>query len=222
MANTEAGALNFSLPSRHGLTQIGAMNTRAPQVVLVRHGETEWSRSGQHTGRTDLPLVEEGRLMGERLRVPLRAWRFAAVWTSPLTRALETCVLAGYGDVAQKRDDLMEFNYGDYEGRTGADIRTTRPGWTLWNDGVPNGETMEQVGARADRIIAEARALQDDVLLFSHGHLLRILAARWLGLPPDDGRLFHLSTASISVLGFEAGRSQPVLSGWNDTTHLKE
>ncbi|WP_223637520.1 histidine phosphatase family protein [Corallococcus sp. EGB] len=198
------------------------MNTRAPQVVLVRHGETEWSRSSQHTGRTDLPLLEEGRRMAERLRAPLSKWRFAAVWTSPLTRALETCVLAGYGDVARKKDDLREFDYGDYEGRTGADIRTTRPGWTLWKDGVPNGETMEEVGARADRIIAEARALQDDVLLFSHGHMLRILASRWLGLPPDGGRLFHLGTASISVLGSEAGGSQPVLVSWNDTTHLTD
>lgn len=197
------------------------MNSRAPQLVLVRHGETEWSRSSQHTGRTDLPLLEEGRQMAEQLRAPLSAWRFAAVWTSPLSRALETCVLAGYGDVAQKRDDLMEFNYGDYEGRIGADIRTTRPGWTLWADGVPNGETLEEVGARVDRVIAEARALQDDVLVFSHGHLLRILAARWLGLPPDGGRLFHLGTASISVLGSEAGGRQPVLVSWNDTTHLR-
>ncbi|MCY1035165.1 histidine phosphatase family protein [Corallococcus sp. BB11-1] len=198
------------------------MKTRAPQVVLVRHGETEWSRSSQHTGRTDLPLLEEGRVMGEKLHVPLRAWSFAAVWSSPLKRALETCVLAGYGGVVQKRDDLMEFDYGDYEGRTGADIRTTRPDWTLWAHGVPNGETLEQVSARADRIIADARALQDDVLLFSHGHMLRIIAARWLGLPPDGGRLFHLGTASISVLGSEAGGRQPVLESWNDTTHLKE
>ncbi|RKH65785.1 histidine phosphatase family protein [Corallococcus llansteffanensis] len=197
------------------------MKTRAPQVVLVRHGETEWSRSSQHTGRTDLPLLEDGRKMGAQLGAPLRAWSFAAVWSSPLARALETCVLAGYGDVVQKRDDLMEFDYGDYEGRTGADIRTTRPGWTLWRDGVPNGETLEQVAARVDRVIADARALQDDVLLFAHGHVLRILAARWLGLPPDGGRLFHLDTASISVLSSEAGGAQPVLVSWNDTTHLK-
>ncbi|RKG89861.1 histidine phosphatase family protein [Corallococcus terminator] len=197
------------------------MKTRAPQVVLVRHGETEWSRTSQHTGRTDLPLLEEGRAMGEKLRAPLSAWSFAAVWTSPLTRALETCVLAGYGDAAQKRDDLMEFDYGDYEGRTGADIRSTRPDWTLWKDGVPNGETLEQVGARADRIIADARAIQDDVLLFSHGHMLRIIAARWLGLPPEGGRLFQLGTAAISVLGSEPDGVQPVLAGWNNTAHLK-
>ncbi|MCY1043544.1 histidine phosphatase family protein [Corallococcus sp. bb12-1] len=197
------------------------MKIRAPQVVLVRHGETEWSRTSQHTGRTDLPLLEEGRAMGEKLRTPLSAWSFAAVWTSPLTRALETCVLAGYGDAAQKRDDLMEFDYGDYEGRTGADIRSTRPDWTLWKDGVPNGETLEQVGARADRIIADARAIQDDVLLFSHGHMLRIIAARWLGLPPEGGRLFQLGTAAISVLGSEPDGVQPVLAGWNNTAHLK-
>ncbi len=197
------------------------MKTRSPQVVLVRHGETAWSRSSQHTGRTDMPLLEDGRKMGTLLGEPLRAWRFAAVWTSPLSRAAETCALAGYGTVAQRRDDLMEWHYGDYEGRTGAEIRAARPGWSIWKDGVPNGETVAQVGARVDRIIAEARAVDGDVLLFAHGHLLRILAARWLGLPPEGGRLFLLSTASISVLGLDGEAMQPVLASWNDTTHLR-
>ena len=198
-----------------------AMKTRSPQVVLVRHGETEWSRSSQHTGRMDIPLLEDGRKMGMLLGEPLRAWTFAAVRTSPLSRAAETCRLSGYGDVAQRRDDLMEWNYGAYEGRTGADIRSERPGWSIWKDGVPEGETVEEVGTRADRIIAEARSVKGDVLLFAHGHLLRILAARWLGLPAADGRLFLLSTASISVLGHDAEGTQPVLVSWNDTTHLR-
>jgi probable phosphoglycerate mutase len=197
------------------------MKTRSPQVVLVRHGETAWSRSSQHTGRTDIPLLEKGRRMGELLSEPLRAWKFAAVRTSPLSRAAETCKLAGYGDVAQRRDDLMEWHYGAYESRTGADIRAERPGWSIWRDGVPEGETVEQVGERADRVIAEARTVKGDVLLFAHGHLLRILAARWLGLPPADGRLFMLSTASISVLGHDGEGAQPVMVSWNDTTHLR-
>jgi probable phosphoglycerate mutase len=197
------------------------MKPRAPQLVLVRHGETAWSRTGQHTGRTDIPLLEEGRRMGELLGAPLGAWRFAAVWTSPLSRAADTCALAGYGDVARQKPDLMEWDYGAYEGRTKEDIRAERPDWVLWRDGVPRGETAEQVGARADRIIAEARALNGDVALFAHGHLLRVLAARWLGLAPTDGRLFTLGTASISVLGSDVESGQSVLLCWNDTTHLR-
>jgi probable phosphoglycerate mutase len=197
------------------------MSPRSPQLVLVRHGETAWSRSSQHTGRTDIPLLEDGRRMGELLGTPLRAWRFAAVWTSPLSRAAETCALAGYGDVAQHKPDLMEWDYGDYEGRTGEDIRRERPDWVLWRDGVPHGETAEQIGARADRIITEARAVNGDVALFAHGHLLRVLAARWVGLPPTGGRMFALGTASISVLGWDSSGSQPVIHCWNDTTHLR-
>lgn len=159
--------------------------------------------------------------MGELLGAPLRAWRFAAVWTSPLSRAADTCALAGFGDVAVPKPDLLEWDYGAYEGRTKEDIRTKSPGWVLWRDGVPNGETAEQVGARADRVLAEARALDGDVALFAHGHLLRVLAARWLGLPPTDGRLFLLSTASISVLSSDVESGQPVLQCWNDTTHLR-
>jgi probable phosphoglycerate mutase len=197
------------------------MKPRPPVLVLVRHGETAWSRSGQHTGRTDIPLLEDGRLMALELREPLRRWDFAAVWTSPLSRASETCAVAGYGDVAELRTDLMEWNYGTFEGKTKDEIRATSPNWTIWNDGVPCGETARDVGARADRVITEARSVEGNVLVFAHGHLLRVLAARWLGLPATEGRLFALSTASISVLGFDSDGDQPVLQVWNDTTHLR-
>jgi probable phosphoglycerate mutase len=196
------------------------MKPSSPVLVLVRHGETAWSRSGQHTGRTDIPLLEDGRRMATELRAPLRRWDFAAVWTSPLSRASETCALAGYGDVAQLRSDLMEWDYGTFEGKTKDDIRATSPHWTLWTDGVPCGESARDVGARADRIIAEARSVEGNVLLFAHGHLLRVLAARWLGLPPTEGRLFTLSTASLSVLGLDGGGDVQVLQLWNETTHL--
>ena len=197
------------------------MKPRSPVLVLVRHGDTAWSRSGQHTGRTDIPLLEEGRRMATELREPLRAWDFAAVWTSPLSRASETCALAGYGGVAQMRADLMEWDYGTFEGKTKAEIRATSPNWTLWTDGVPCGESARDVGARADRLIAEARSVEGNVLLFAHGHLLRVLAARWLGLPPTEGRLFTLGTASISMLGLDSDGDQQVLQLWNDTTHLR-
>ena len=197
------------------------MKPRSPVLVLVRHGETAWSRSGQHTGRTDLPLLEDGRLMALELREPLRRWDFTAVWTSPLSRASETCALAGYGDVAELRTDLMEWNYGTFEGKTKDEIRATSPNWTIWNDGVPCGETARDVGARADRVIAEARSVEGNVLVFAHGHLLRVLTARWLGLPATEGRLFTLCTASISMLGFDSDGDQPVLQLWNDTTHLR-
>ena len=197
------------------------MKPASPVLVLVRHGDTAWSRSGQHTGRTDIPLLEEGRRMATELREPLRAWDFAAVWTSPLSRASETCALAGYGDVARMRSDMMEWDYGTFEGKTKADIRATSPNWTLWADGVPCGESARDVGARADRIIAEARSVEGNVLLFAHGHLLRVLAARWLGLPPTEGRLFTLNTASISMLGLDSDGDQQVLQLWNDTTHLR-
>jgi broad specificity phosphatase PhoE len=186
---------------------------RAPRVVPIRHGETEWSRAGRHTGRTDVPLTEAGREEARRLRPCLAAWSFAKVLVSPLQRARSTCELAGFGDRAEVRDDLMEWDYGAYEGRATADIRAERPGWFLWRDGVTDGETVEQVGERADRIIAEARSAGGDVLLFAHGHLLRILAARWLGLPPDRGRSFALATGVLSVLGWE--REEPVIERWN-------
>jgi probable phosphoglycerate mutase len=191
------------------------MSTRPPEVVLVRHGETEWSRSGQHTGRTDIPLTERGRREARAAGVALRGREFALVLTSPLQRAAETCRLAGFGEVAVTRDELQEWDYGAYEGRKTNDIRLERPGWTLWSDGVPGGETASQVGARADRVIAELRALSGDAALFAHGHVLRVLAARWLGLEPSAGRLFALDPATISILGYE--RETPVIRGWNES-----
>lgn len=195
--------------------------SRPPQLVLVRHGATEWSLAGRHTGRTDLPLLEEGRRMGRTLAGPLGEWEFSAVWTSPLRRASETCGLAGYGEVARFREELQEWDYGAYEGKTGAELRAQRPGWSLWEHGVPEGESLAQVAARADALIAEARGLQSDLLLFSHGHLLRVLAARWLGLPAEGARLLALGTASISVLGWDSAGRQPLLERWNDTTHWR-
>jgi broad specificity phosphatase PhoE len=189
-------------------------------LVLVRHGETAWSRSGQHTGHSDIPLLEEGRRMATKLREPLSRWRFSAVWTSPLSRARDTCALAGYGDVAQARPDLLEWNYGAYEGKTKEEIRARRPDWTIWSGGVEDGESIEDVGARADRIIAEAHSVEGHVLAFAHGHILRVLAARWLGLPPRDGRLFQLDTAAVSVLALDPDTGQSTLKRWNDTSHL--
>ena len=187
--------------------------SRPPEIVLVRHGETEWSRDGRHTGRTDIPLTEVGRRQAERAGVALRGRTFAVVLTSPLARAAETCRLSGFGDVARVRDELMEWDYGEYEGRRTVEIRTERPGWSLWRDGVPRGETAADAGARVDRIIEELRALDGDALLFAHGHVLRVLAARWLGLDPQDGRLLALDPATISVLGWE--RETAVVRLWN-------
>jgi broad specificity phosphatase PhoE len=185
-----------------------------PEIVLVRHGETLWSRNGQHTGCTDIPLTDEGRRQSERLGDSLRGRRFALVLTSPLQRAAETCRLAGLGDVALLREELMEWDYGAYEGRTTPEIRAEVPGWSLWRDGVPGGETAADVGRRVDRVIAEIGAVDGDVVLFAHGHVLRVLAARWLGLPPTEGRLFALDPATISILGYE--RETPVIRRWNE------
>jgi broad specificity phosphatase PhoE len=192
---------------------VSTSSPRPPEVVLVRHGETEWSASGKHTGRTDVPLTEEGCRQSAAIGAPLQGRRFALVLTSPLSRALESCRLAGFGDVAQVRDDLREWDYGAYEGRTTPEIRDERPGWSLWSDGVPGGETAAEVGARADRVLAELRAVDGDSLVFAHGHLLRVLAARWLGLEPVAGRLFALDPATISILGYE--RETPVIRQWN-------
>jgi probable phosphoglycerate mutase len=183
-------------------------------VVLVRHGETEWSRDGRHTGRTDVPLTEHGREQAEAVGLALRGREFALVRTSPLGRALDTCRLAGFGDRAEQRDDLMEWDYWAYEGRTTSEIRAERPGWTLWRDGVPEGETVEQVGERVDRVLAEVRAADGDALLFAHGHVLRVLTARWLRLEPDAGRLFALDPATLSTLGYE--RETAVVELWNE------
>ena len=184
------------------------------QVVLVRHGQTEWSLSGQHTGTTDIPLTDQGRRDAEALGERLSEWQFSGVLTSPLARALETCRLAGLGDRAETTPDLREWDYGEYEGRRTDDIRKERPGWGIWLHGVPGGETVEDLGRRADRVLDEARSADGDVALFAHGHVLRIVGARWIGLPPDHGRLLALSTASISVLGWE--RETAVIERWNE------
>ena len=194
------------------------MTTRHHRVWLFRHGETEWSLSGQHTGRTDLPLTAAGRHRAEALGHRLSGRPFALVLSSPLGRALETCRLAGYGEVAELAPDLMEWDYGDYEGRRTVDIQKERPGWSLWRDGVPGGETIEQVADRTRRIIETAQSAEGDVALFAHGHVLRVLAACWLGLSPDAGRLFVLGTAAVSVLGHE--RAGPAVIKWNQDSHL--
>ncbi|MGH7265534.1 MAG: histidine phosphatase family protein [Candidatus Rokuibacteriota bacterium] len=183
------------------------------QIWLVRHGETEWSLSGQHTGRTDIPLTPVGRHQAEALGRHLAGRPFALVLTSPLGRARETCRLAGYGSVAEVTDDLREWDYGIYEGRTTAAVRSGEPGWSIWTSPIPEGESIDQVGARASRVIDRALAAGGDVALFGHGHLLRILAACWIGRPPSDGRLFALGTASICILGWE--RETRVIQVWN-------
>jgi broad specificity phosphatase PhoE len=185
----------------------------AQSVVLARHGETEWSLSLRHTGKTDLPLTEEGRRQARALGSRLHAWTFSLVLTSPLQRALETCRLAGYGGRAQLRPDLVEWDYGRYEGLTSQQIEALRPNWSLWRDGCPGGEKAEDVGRRADRVLAEVRSADGDVLIFAHGHVLRVLAARWLGEPPEGGRHYALQTATVSVLGYE--HADPVIRLWN-------
>jgi broad specificity phosphatase PhoE len=184
------------------------------EVVLVRHGETEWTRTRQHTGRTDLPLDEEGREQARPVGKALRERTFGLVLTSPLRRARETAELAGFGAAAEMRDDLAEWDYGEYEGRTTKEIRAERPDWSLWRDGAPGGESPADVGRRADRVIEEIRAAGVDTLVFGHGHQLRVLAARWLGLDAADGRLFVLGTATLSVLGYE--RETAAMLRWNE------
>ncbi len=189
------------------------MPTPPMELWLIRHGETEWSLSGAHTGRTDLPLTAAGERRAAAVGRALGRRRFARVLVSPLGRARETCRLAGYGDVAEVTDDLREWDYGAYEGRTTADIRKEVPGWSVWTGAMPGGETAEQVGARARRVIERALAAGGDVALFAHGHILRILTACWLGLPPDAGRFFALGTAGLSVLGHE--HEWRVVRRWN-------
>ena len=181
--------------------------------MIVRHGETEWSRAGRHTGRTDIPLDEAGRACARALGPMLARWEFTAVYTSPLSRARETCELAGYGDREVVLDDLAEWDYGDYEGMTTEQIRAQRPGWTLWRDGVPGGETLEHVAERARRVVATTDGDDGDVLLVSHGHLLRVLTALWLNLPAARGERFALATGAASVLGYE--HEWTALEAWN-------
>jgi broad specificity phosphatase PhoE len=189
-------------------------------VFLARHGETEWSASGKHTSVTDVPLLEAGRQGARKLGARLAGRSFALVLTSPRARARETCELAGLGGVAEVDEDLVEFDYGSYEGRTTPEIRVERPGWSVWADGSPGGETVEQVGARADRVIRRVLGVDGDVALFAHGHFLRVLGARWIGLEPVYGGNLALSTGSLCELGYE--RERRVIWVWNDTAHLRE
>jgi broad specificity phosphatase PhoE len=183
------------------------------EVVLVRHGETEWSRDLRHTGRTDVPLTDAGRREARQLRGALANRNFARVLTSPLQRAVETCRLAGLEDAAETTDVLLEWDYGEYEGITTKQVRARRPGWFLWRDGCPGGETAADVGARVDPLVDGLAALDGDVALFSHGHVLRVLTARWLALSPESGALFALGTGTLSILGFE--REVRVIRRWN-------
>jgi probable phosphoglycerate mutase len=188
------------------------------RIWLVRHGETEWTKSGQHTGRTDIPLTATGEQQGEALGRHLAGHQFALVLTSPLGRARETCRLAGFDAAAQVSDDLLEWNYGIYEGRTTEAVRAEQPGWSIWTTPIPQGETVDQVGERARRVIERADAVAGDVALFAHAHVLRILGACWIGLPPIHGRSLTLGTASISVLGYE--RETRVIQIWNQDWRL--
>ena len=196
--------------ARKAMTEPGAR----PRLWIVRHGETEWSASGRHTSRTDVPLTRPGEEQAAGLRERLAGIAFALVLTSPRRRALETCRLAGFGGRAIVDDDLAEWDYGADEGRTTAEIRRDRPGWTIWRDGPSGGETIDQVAARAERVIARARAADGDVLAFAHGHLLRILGARWVGLAAVDGRALLLEPATLSILGWE--HESPVIARWNE------
>ena len=196
------------------------MSVALPTIYLARHGETAWSISGQHTGLTDLPLTERGERNARRLGERLKGLKFANILTSPLKRAARTCELAGFGAVAQVESDLLEWNYGEYEGRRTVEIHAERPQWRLFRDGCPGGESPGQVGARADRIVRRVRALKGHTLLFSSGHFLRVLAARWLGLEAAAGRYFILSTASLSALGYEHDLSDPAICLWDDSRHV--
>jgi broad specificity phosphatase PhoE len=194
-----------------------------PIIYLARHGETAWSLSGQHTGLTDLPLTARGERNASRLRQRLAGLTFVKVFTSPLQRARRTCELAGFGPVAEIDNDLLEWNYGEYEGRRTSEIRAERPNWQLFRDGCPGGESPEQVAARADRAVRRLRAVEGDVLLFSSGHFLRVLAVRWIGLElTTNARLFMLSTASLSAVGYEDSLERPVIRLWNETRHVEE
>lgn len=198
------------------------MSETLPKIYLARHGETEWSLTGQHTGISDIPLTEHGERNARNLGERLRGMRFAKVWTSPLQRSRRTCELAGFTTQEEIDPDLVEWNYGDYEGQRTADIRKARPDWFLFRDGCPGGESPDAIAARADRVVSRLRALEGDVLLFSHGHFLRVLGARWLGKPASEGRFLLLSTAALSILGYEHNPHEPVLRLWNDDRHVKK
>jgi len=196
------------------------MSEPLPEIYLARHGETAWTISHQHTGRSDISLTERGERNARSLGERLRGMAFAKVMVSPLERARQTALLAGYGDVGEVDPDLMEWDYGRYDGLTTVEIRKEKPHWSLFRDGCPGGESVQAVGARADRVVAKLWTIDGRVLLFGHGHFFRVLAARWLGLPPADARLFFLSTASLSVLGYEHSRDEPAIRLWNDVRHV--
>jgi probable phosphoglycerate mutase len=191
-----------------------------PLVYLARHGETAWTLTGQHTGLTDLPLTGRGERNARRLGERLRGLAFAEVFTSPLRRASRTCELAGFSAVASVDDNLVEWNYGAYEGKTSGEIRELAPGWEIFRDGCPDGESAPDVAARADRVIDRVRASDTHVMLFSHSHFLRVLAARWLGLEPAAGRYFFVETAALSIIGYHHDRDDPVIRLWNDRSHV--
>jgi probable phosphoglycerate mutase len=191
-----------------------------PVIYLARHGETAWSLSGQHTGLTDLPLTQRGECNARGLGERLTGLEFARVFTSPLQRARRTCELAGFRSRAEVDPDLVEWNYGEYEGLSTADIHAKRPDWEIFRDGFPGGESFDQIAARADRVVERVRSINGPVLLFSSGHFLRVVAARWLGLKPQGARYFLLSTASLSTLTYEHTLSQPAIGLWNDTHHV--
>ena len=193
------------------------MSEALPQIYLARHGETAWTITGQHTGRTDIPLTPPGESKAVLLGKRLKGLTFDAVYTSPLQRASKTCELAGFSMGAKKDADLMEWHYGDYEGLTTAEIQKDRPGWNVFRDGCPGGETIEDIAARAQRVVDRLRASTlSKVLLFSHGHFLRFIAASWLGLPMIDARFFSLRPTSLSILAYEHNLTEPIISLWND------
>jgi len=199
------------------------VNQALPIIYLARHGETEWTLSGQYTGLTDLPLTERGERNARRLSERLRGLNFTKVFTSPLQRAKRTCELAGFGGVAEIDRDLVEWDYGDYEGRRSADIHREHPDWELFRDGCPGGESPTEAAARADRVVSRVRAVNGDALLFSSGHFIRVLATRWIGLEVTaNARRFMLSTASLSAVGYEKEASRPVIRLWNDTHHVSD
>jgi probable phosphoglycerate mutase len=207
--------------SLRGTKMSEPVNQALQIVYLARHGETAWTLSGQHTGLTDVPLTERGERNARRLQERLRGLSFAKVFTSPLQRAKRTCELAGFGTVAEVDQDLVEWNYGEYEGRRTAEIRAERPDWELFRDGAPGGESPAQAAARADRVVSRVRAVPGDVLLFSSGHFIRVLATRWIGLEVTiNAKRFMLSTASLSAVGYENELSRPVIRLWNDTHHV--
>jgi broad specificity phosphatase PhoE len=195
------------------------MSESLPEVYLARHGETAWTISRQHTGRTDIPLTARGEANARSLGERLKGETFERVFVSPLERARTTCALAGFGARDRQADDLLEWDYGAYEGRTTAEIRAERPGWYLFRDGCPGGESVEEVGARADRVVTRLKSAPGRVILFGHGHFFRVLAARWLGLPAGDACHFWLGTAALCVLGYEHTLDDPAILLWNDDRH---